>query len=541
MKLAHQKDRKHFKARLRLMLKNIDLRPHSVASKCRLQFGIAIIIILTLALLFPFFWLNKLAAKAGYDTVVAVSDLIVETELKGSTDFTSRHFGSSSDSKVTGFIRWIDLRGADAPSGMLELTDEDRQILNKLKTGNNGKMHYYLQQIDDDIWNCLLRLVLVEDVYSNSAMEELELSNAKDPVGLLIVRMYDKNYGKTILMNKICIVFAGILAGCGAIIAVYVIVQKVILHPVRQLRALVGNVSEGNLDLRAAIKTNDEYQTFSEAFNKMLDGVVEAQSKLRKANRKLDEKIVELSDRNIELYKANKLKSEFLANMGHEIRTPLNSIIGFSEILRDSPPKDPEKLYKYSDNICTSGRNLLNLLSDLLETAKSEAGKLEFKAEMTNITELAQSEVFNYFAIARKKGIQLRFESGDDVPLVLTDKQKVKQILGNFINNAIKFTPENGEITVSVHMLDEITLRIAVRDSGCGIAPEHHEIIFEKFKQLDGSITRNVQGTGLGLAISRDLATIIAGKVGVESSLGNGSTFYLDLPAVRNETDKEQQ
>lgn len=541
MKQELLKDRKHFKARLRLMLRSIDLRPHSVASKCRLQFGIAIIVILTLALLFPFLWLNKLAAKAGYDTVVAVSDLIVESNLKGSADFASRHFGGSEDSKVTGFIRWIDLRSGSNPDGALELTDEDAKILNELKTGNNGKMHYHRQLVDDDTWNCLLRLVLVEDVYSNTAMEELEASNPKDPVGLLIVRMYDKNYGKTILMNRICIYFAGILAGCGAIIAVYLIVQKVILHPIRQLRALVGNVSEGNLDLRSAIKTNDEYQTFSEAFNQMLDGVAEAQGKLRKANKKLDEKIVELSDRNIELYKANKLKSEFLANMGHEIRTPLNSIIGFSEILRDSPPKDPEKAYKYADNICTGGRNLLNLLNDLLETAKSEAGKLVFKAELTNIIELAQGEVFNYHAIARKRGVRLSFEAGEDVPLILADRQKVKQVLGNFINNAIKFTPENGVITVSVRMLDDTALRIAVRDSGCGIAQEHHDVIFEKFKQLDGSITRNVQGTGLGLAISKDLAAVMAGKVGVFSALGEGAEFYLDLPAVRKEPEKKQQ
>ena len=156
-------------------------------------------------------------------------------------------------------------------------------------------------------------------------------------------------------------------------VAFYSIAQRIILRPIRQLRALVGNVAEGNLDARSAIKTGDEYEKLSDAFNEMLDGLQESQEKIRQANVQLDAKIAQLSDRNIELFKANKLKSEFLANMSHEFRTPLNAILGFAQLLREKPADAPEKSKRYAENIIASGRSLLNMINDLLDLAKAQA------------------------------------------------------------------------------------------------------------------------------------------------------------------------
>ena len=547
MKIREVKERsdaKHFKARLKLAMDGMDMRPHSVASKCRLQFGMAIIVILTLALLFPFLWMNKLADKAGFDTVVSISDLLITNSLKGSAELSSKFFESNSsriaskNKSDTGFIRWVDLRTVESPM-QAGLTASQSDLIVKLRESNDSKMRFWRSTEKDRTYNNLLRLVLTEEIYSNTAIQELEASNPKQVAGAIIIKILDKNRGKTILMNRICIIFAGFLAGCGAIISVYVIVQKVILNPIRQLRSLVANVSEGNLDARSAIKTNDEYQKFAEAFDLMLDGLKESQEKLRKANKQLDEKIIELSDRNVELFKANKLKSEFLANMSHEFRTPLNAIIGFSDLLRDAPPKDPEKITRYAGNISESGRNLLMMINDLLDLAKAEAGKMVLRIDKTSIPELCRGIESFFYAMVQKKNLILTLDIIGEIPIINTDASKVQQILYNFVSNAIKFTPAGGSIKMTVKMTDEKNVRISVKDTGYGIAKDQQESIFGKFRQLDGSITRKVPGTGLGLAISRELANMLAASISVESEPEKGSTFHLDMPVLINEPSKK--
>jgi len=331
------------------------------------------------------------------------------------------------------------------------------------------------------------------------------------------------------------------LASTGAVVTFYIIVQRVILRPVRQLRALANNVAEGNLDVRSSIKTHDEYERLAEAFNKMLDRLQESQEKLRQANRLLDAKIVELSDRNIELFKANKIKSEFLANMSHEFRTPLNAILGFAEIFREKPDSlDAEKAKRYAEHILTSGKQLLSMINDLLELAKAEAGKIELHLEKTSIPELCRGLAAFFSPLMENKKIKLRLIIDEAIPIIQTDPGKVQQILYNLLSNAIKFTPDDGRIEIKAALHDEKMVRISVTDTGFGIAPENQEKIFEKFRQLDGSITRETAGTGLGLAISRELAILLAGSIGLESRTGEGSTFWLDIPVVTVENNGKE-
>jgi signal transduction histidine kinase len=265
----------------------------------------------------------------------------------------------------------------------------------------------------------------------------------------------------------------------------------------------------------------------------MLNNLVEGQEKLRQANKQLDTKITELSERNIELFKANKLKSEFLANMSHEFRTPLNAILGFAEILREKSSEDITKSKRYAENIISSGRNLLNMINDLLELAKAEAGKIEVHIEKTSIPELCRGLVAFFSPLTEKNKIKVRLTVDENIPLIKTDSGKVQQILYNLLSNAVKFTPENGKVEIKAFMPDEQTVRVSVSDTGPGIAETDKEKIFEKFRQVDGSLTRNQSGTGLGLAISMELAKLLSGTIGLESMLGEGAAFWLDLPIIK--------
>jgi signal transduction histidine kinase len=350
-------------------------------------------------------------------------------------------------------------------------------------------------------------------------------------VGVVAIRSSAGEIQKTVLLNRVWIGFGGLIALTGAIIAFYVITQKVILSPIRQLRAMVNNVAEGNLDTRSLIQTRDEYQDLSEAFNNMLDGLQQGQEKLRQANKQLDAKIAELSDRNVELFQANTVKSEFLANISHEFRTPLNAILGFAEIIREKPQMlEEEKVKRYAENIITGGKRLLNMVNDLLDLAKTEAGKMQMRIEEFGLSALCQSVFATFAVLTRDKKIKVRAIVDADIPQLCTDAGKVQQILYNFISNAVNFTPEGGRIEIKASMTDEKHVEISVVDTGCGIAEGDQEAIFEKFRQGDGSLTRKTSGTGLGLAICKELAGMLAGSIGLESEPGVGSRFYIVIP-----------
>jgi signal transduction histidine kinase len=325
-------------------------------------------------------------------------------------------------------------------------------------------------------------------------------------------------------------VIAGLLAATGAIVSFYIITQRVILRPIRQLRALVNNIAEGNYEIRSSIRTGDEYERLSEAFNHMLDNLMESQHKLEQANKQLDAKISQLSDKNIELFRANKIKSEFLANMSHEFRTPLNAILGFAELLREKPAAEIEKSRRWAENIISSGRSLLNMINDLLELAKAESDKIVIHIEKTSVPQLLEGLTAFFAPLTEQKNLQIRLDVADNLPLVDTDSQKAQQILYNLLSNAIKFTPSGGRIAITAAMLADTAIRISIKDTGPGISKEDQEKIFDKFYQLDGSITRKGEGTGLGLAICKQLADLLAASIHLESEPGAGSIFSLDLP-----------
>jgi PAS domain S-box-containing protein len=228
---------------------------------------------------------------------------------------------------------------------------------------------------------------------------------------------------------------------------------------------------------------------------------------------------------------ANVAKSHFLANMSHELRTPLNAIIGFSEILADQTFGElNDKQAKYVGHILTSGRHLLQLINDILDLAKIEAGRLELDYE-TFDPMLALSDVVGTVKpLATKKQIGLKVVTPPTLGEVYADKAKIKQILYNLLSNAIKFTPDFGSVTLDARKRGEF-LEIAVIDTGIGIKPDDQARIFAEFEQVDSSYGRTQQGTGLGLALTKKLVELHGGRIGVESTgEGDGSSFTVTVP-----------
>jgi signal transduction histidine kinase len=172
------------------------------------------------------------------------------------------------------------------------------------------------------------------------------------------------------------------------------------------------------------------------------------------------------------------------------------------------------------------------MINDLLDLAKTQAGKMELHIEKTSMLQLCEALLPSFSLITEKKNIKIELQVDSDIPILTTDAGKVRQILYNFLSNAVKFTPSRGRIEIRAKMVDEKTVRIAVSDTGCGIAESDKGKIFEKFRQVDGSITRESTGTGLGLTISTELAAMLAGSIGMESELGKGSTFWLNIPVT---------
>ncbi len=536
---------------LHRVLRFLHLKPLSLAEKCRIMFGAAVLFSLIIALLIPYIWMRQLTLKVLLDTNKAR----VESTLLRS-HFRPRQPGDMAlpELATNGAIRdandpgviWLPLRQEDGQDDVSVLNGAQRRLLGDLRDEETRDDDIVLTRRDGSLRSDYVRVFRASEscVACHNPQGSAEPFSLNEVIGVAAVRVrgIGGEYGRMVFLNGLWIVMAGLIGGTGAIVAFYWITQRVILRPVRQLRALANNVAEGNLDIRSSITTADEYERLSEAFNHMLDNLQNAQEKLRRANRQLDAKIAELSERNIELFKANKLKSEFLANMSHEFRTPLNAILGFAQVLREKPGLlRRDKGQRYAENIVTSGNRLLNMINDLLDLAKAQAGKMELHLEQISMSQLCESLVSSFSLLAKQNKIKLRMHVAADVPLVTTDGGKVQQILYNFLSNALKFTPEKGTVELRATLVEDRTVRLAVSDTGCGIAPADQAGIFDKFRQVDGSLTRESTGSGLGLAISKELAQMLAGTIALESEVGVGSTFWLDIPTVLiREKDQRQ-
>jgi signal transduction histidine kinase len=427
--------------------------------------------------------------------------------------------------------------GAAPPAGQRQ-PDEYREF----RTADNSEYHYY-QPVR------ARKSCLICHEYRGSTGTAVAAAEAGAPrprlaendlMAVVKVVMPDMATQKAINWNRAILLATAIITVFLAMLAAYAIVRYVIVKPLEHLRDVSDEVRRGNVQARAEIHTADEFEELGVAFNRMLRGLVDSQEELRKVNSSLDGKVDELAQANMHLYEMNRLKSDFLATMSHELRTPLNSIIGFSDVLGSIASLD-EKQLRYVQNIRTSGRMLLEMINDILDLAKIEAGKMEVRPSTFRLESVVSAQCDMARPLAERKKIDLEFTIGPGLDAIEQDQAKVQQILANLLSNAVKFTPEGGRIDVRARLeesqgdpADQFLLE--VEDTGVGIAEDERVAIFEKFRQGrvfqtgDDAMTREISGTGLGLSIVRELCRLLGGEISVESQLGRGSRFTVRLP-----------
>ena len=289
----------------------------------------------------------------------------------------------------------------------------------------------------------------------------------------------------------------------------------------------------------------EELQQQNKELLRTLEELKSRQEELAQLNRELDDTnrgvvalYAELNDKADFLQRASELKSHFLSNMSHEFRTPLNSITALSQILLDrlDGPLTPEQ-EKQVTFVRRSAQDLMELVNDLLDLAKVEAGKVIIRPSAFDVAGLfAALRGMLKPLLVQNSSVNLVFDDAEGLPELYSDEAKVSQILRNFISNALKFT-ERGEVRVSANRAKDDAIVFSVTDTGIGIAPEDHDLIFQEWSQVEGQLQKKVKGTGLGLPLSRKFAQLLGGDVAVKSEVGLGSTFYATIPVqFRGET-----
>jgi len=477
----------------------------SLANKCQLLFGAAIVVLLAGVLAVPWFRSSSLVESAQREIARKMADtqdsstnevrsLSVEQARDSADPFITRALaGFEDDAQREEFIEQSAAVSGDRPDIFYA----------RAVRGGEGKL-----------------------------------------TGLVYVSWKGEFGAGQLLTSRIFIVGAGICAGLVAILVFYLILTKLILSPVRELRETTELVEQGDFNARSDISTGDDFEQLSSALNRMLDEITRSQARLTTMNENLDLKVAELAEANIGLHESNRLKSEFLANISHELKTPLNSIIGFAELLEEIAQESgnpQEKQLRYLHNIVSSGRNLLDMINELLQMAKIEAGRVEVVVEPTSVADLLEGLCAIMRPQAEQKELEIQVRIPDGLKSVQTDAGKLQQILFNFLSNAIRFSPEGGTIVISSNRVSRQEgvpgVRISITDEGPGVPYDMQDVIFEKFRQVDASHTRAHAGTGLGLAICRDLATLLGADVSLVSEPGHGATFSVEIPLVWQNED----
>jgi two-component system sensor histidine kinase BarA len=511
----------------------------SLANKCLLLFGGAVVLIVLLALTVP--WLRM-------DNLVDDGQLQLSRQLAlvwERLDAQATKSNTFLDPGPDGSIEYAGIRAK-----RLRLAEAEAQArgnpflataLRRFRTDPG------LTDAQSASWSGVTR----EYRYIRAVRDE---SDPRVLKAVVILERRPIEAAALLAINTGYLLSAGFVVLGMAVLVFYLITHKLILSPVRSLKATAQKVREGDISIRSEISTGDEFEELSRTFNSMLEELQCSHEQLRGINRALDVKLNELAEANSALFEAAKLKGDFVASVSHELRTPLNSIIGFAELLREQAQAEADagddstrlsKRLRYLDNITSAGRGLLDLINNLLEMARIEAGKAQVSPSRVSMKDACEGLLGLIFPLAQRKGIELKLEVGDDLPAVETDLKKLQQILFNFLSNAVKFTPGSGpdgrpgNVTLRAERLpgrgaegvaSEDRIRVSVIDTGPGISAEDQQRLFQKFQQLDAGRTREHAGTGLGLAICKELATMLQAEIQLVSEPGRGSMFSLILP-----------
>ncbi len=453
------------------MLKRVEKLHISLAKKCQLLFGAAVVLIIAAALAVPWQRMEQLMEELNVRAARTLAENAVREHVAlavlGLPPRTGNTFPPPTTRPTTQPEteqrfeppRLIALKNAENPD---ETTSFERRAFAHFKRHRDQPFaRYYSRRDGGEGYRYAAPLFVTRDCAgchsSDAASIEsifptplstaatLPTTRSTEMIGLVSVDIPSQIETNQLLLNRIFILAAGLLAGTLAIIVFYLITTRLILQPVRVLQETAEKVSQGDLNIRSDISTGDEFQQLSETFNTMLANLKQSADQLRAINRSLDVKLGQLAESNVALYESNRLKSEFLANVSHELRTPLNSILGFADLLREAMPAVDAKTTRYVQNILNSGKNLLDLINDLLDLAKIEAGRMEVRSEPLPINDLFEGLVSIFKPLLEGRDLSIHATIATDVPILHTDPPKLQQVLYNLLSNAIKFSPV-GEI-----------------------------------------------------------------------------------------------
>lgn len=526
----------------------------SLANKCQLLFGVGVVLILVAALVVVSKRMDALVEHGPMQRGRDIASLWLTRQTRFDGPALPLQAGMPQRPDTAGLsVAVVELDGPAAGNDGAPAVSADDFLAAAVTLFENvpDQTEYFAKTEDEQgrVYYRYARAVRTSDLISPEAEVDpegtaaTETPLAADPLEqVLLVNVVDEQASRQRVVNQLYLLAAGLFAGLLAIASFWFITSRLVLSPVRVLRGFAEKVSQGDLNIRSDINTGDEFEQLSDMFNAMLDNVRSTQDQLKSANKSLDLKLGELAESNLSLHEANKVKGEFLANVSHELRTPLNSIIGFAEVMQETladrtGPVD-EKRKRYAANIINSSRRLLELINDLLDLAKIEAGRMEVRLATVSIQDTAEGLANLIRPQAEQRSVQVRVRVQPNLPPAETDPGKLQQVLFNFLANAVKFSPPDSSVVLAATLENapnagsQARLRLSVTDQGPGIAPEDHDKVFEKFSQLDPTVTREHGGTGLGLTISKELADMLGGHIELDSDTGRGATFALVIPLI---------
>jgi signal transduction histidine kinase len=512
----------------------------SLATKFRLLYGASVLGIIAAALMVPEYFAERLADQGVQGTATELTRLRLN-------EWAQTHFqNAGAPSQIVAYYTsGSDVEGRKGPFIIRVRGRDDTAFRSQQRSAlrafnRNPDQELVIERETDQghsVYRCF-RALRVEQMCMNCHGATAKLDRQFQPgqlVGIVDLTLPESTASTPMLWwTRGAFIVGGALAALLAFILFAIITQRLVLRPVRQLRQVADKVTEGDMGVRSKIKTGDELQRLGESFNEMLEAIDEQHQRLQDANRALDLKLSELAEANVTLFQANKVKNEFLANVSHELRTPLNSIIGFADLLAEN---EDQRIGRYGGNISSAAKNLLSMINDLLDIAKIEAGKTDIRMDKVSVTDICNNLMGLMQPLAQKKQLTLKWQVDPALPIVVTDATKLQQILYNLLSNAIKFTPAGGEVAVTgAHesvekdgkTSGEVTVSVA--DTGPGIAESDQQHIFDKFYQVDRTLTKESSGTGLGLSIAKELTALLGGKLTLKSEPGHGSTFILQIP-----------
>lgn len=504
----------------------------SLANKCQLLFGAAVLAILASASAVPWLRVERIVTEGQMEVARQLAESWV------ANGFALRRSEGIPIPMRVETVSQLEERPDRDPFVMEALRrfqeNPDREEAFQAREKGGETVYTYVRALRERQWRAIQDRRFVD--FSPRASE----TGLDDPLrAVLVIERTSPMAAAQVAANRTAIAVGALGTLVLAMVVFHLVLTKLIYSPVRRLRRAAERVEQGDTTVRSGIITGDEFEELSRAFDGMLERLTRTQAQLQAMNQSLDLKVVELSEANVGLFESNTLKSEFLANVSHELRTPLNSIIGFAELLdemaRNDPQADPKRR-RYIGNILSSGRMLLDMINELLAMAKIEAGRVEVQFAPASIRDVAEGLQAIMRPQAHAKSMEIEVAVEPDLPPVETDAGKLQQILYNFVSNAVKFAPSGSTIRIECRMVRDASraeaVRVSVVDQGPGVPLDMQDSIFEKFRQLDASHTRQHSGTGLGLAICRELAEMLGGRLQLVSAPGKGATFSIELPVV---------